>query len=146
MLTALFDIDGTLAQIDHRRAFLKGERPDWRSFNERMGDDTPNRPIVELYKTLWKSERYKLILVSGRGEEHRKITEAWLTWNSIPFERLLMRPSNDFRPDTEIKQEILDKLLGEGKEISFIVDDRKSVVDMWRSNGIICLQCADGDF
>lgn len=146
MLIALFDIDGTLALIDHRRPLLDGERPDWRSFNKLMGDDTPNRPVVELYNALWDSKKYQLILVSGRSEEHRKITEAWLTWNSIPFERLLMRPSNDFRPDTEIKQEILDQLRREGKEISFVVDDRNSVVDMWRSNGITCLQCAKGNF
>ena len=111
-----------------------------------MGGDTPNQPVVELYKTLWHSQNYQLILVSGRGEEHRKITETWLTWNAIPFAQLLMRPLNDFRSDVEIKQEILDQLRAEGKEISFVVDDRNSVVEMWRRNGIICLQCAEGDF
>lgn len=146
MKCALFDIDGTLANIDHRRNLLEGDRPNWRSFKERMGEDTPNLPIVDLYKTLWESRKFQLILVSGRGEEHRKITETWLTWNLIPFERLLMRPLNDFRPDTDIKLEILGQLIREGKEISFVVDDRNSVVDMWRKNGITCLQCADGDF
>ncbi|MEO9947659.1 MAG: polynucleotide kinase [Roseobacter sp.] len=146
MITALFDIDGTLAQIDHRRPLLEGDRPDWKAFNKLMGDDVPNLPIVELYKTLWDSQKYQLFLVSGRGEEYRKVTETWLTWNTIPFERLLMRPRNDFRPDTDVKQEILDRLRSEGKEISFVVDDRNSVVDMWRKNGVTCLQCADGDF
>lgn len=142
----LFDIDGTLALIDHRRPLLDGEKPDWRTFNSKMGDDTPNRPVVELYKALWDSQKYQLILISGRGEEYRKITETWLIWNSIPFEELLMRPMNDFRPDTDIKKEILDQLRSEGKEIAFVVDDRNSVVDMWRRNGITCLQCAEGDF
>ena len=146
MLTALFDIDGTLALIDHRRPFVTGERPNWNKFNKLMGDDTPNHPVVSLYKTLWESNKYQLILVSGRGEEYRKITETWLTWNSIPFEKLLMRPRNDFRSDVEIKQEILNQLRGEGQEISFVVDDRNSVVDMWRQNGITCLQCAEGNF
>lgn len=142
----LFDIDGTIALIDHRRPLLDGNKPDWRSFNSKMGDDIPNHPVVDLYKTLWDSQKYQLILVSGRGEEHRGITEAWLTWNLIPFDRILMRSSNDFRPDSEIKQEILDQLRAEGNEISFVVDDRNSVVDMWRSNGILCLQCANGNF
>ncbi len=144
--TVLFDIDGTIADIQHRRHFLDGNSPDWRSFNSKMGDDVPNLPVVTLYKTLWESQNYQLILVSGRGEESRKVTETWLTWNSVPFDRLLMRPLNDFRPDTEIKQEILDQLRGEGHKISFVVDDRNSVVDMWRSNGITCLQCAAGNF
>lgn len=142
----LFDIDGTLALIDHRRPFLQGAKPDWRTFNRLMGEDLPNLPIVELYKALWECGKYELILVSGRGEEHRKITEIWLTWNEIPYGRLLMRRENDFRPDVEIKQEILDLLRSEGKEISFVVDDRNSVVDMWRKNGVTCLQCAEGNF
>ncbi|WP_065328187.1 phosphatase domain-containing protein [Tritonibacter mobilis] len=146
MKTALFDIDGTLANIEHRRPLLAGQRPDWKSFNASMGADTPNFPVVELYKALWDSGKYQLILVSGRGEEHRKLTETWLTWNEIPFERLLLRPENDFRPDVEIKQEILNLLRSEGKEISFVVDDRNSVVEMWRRNKVTCLQCAEGNF
>lgn len=144
--SVLFDIDGTLALIDHRRPLLKGEKPDWRSFNSKMGDDTPNNAVVDLYRTLWDSGKYQLILVSGRSEDYRKITETWLTWNFIPFDKILMRPSKDFRPDTEIKKEMLDQLLAEGKKIAFVVDDRQAVVDMWRANGITCLQCDVGDF
>ncbi len=144
--TILFDIDGTIADIAHRRKCLDQDKPDWRAFNNAMGDDTLNAPVVELYKTLWDSGKYDIILVSGRGEESRKITEQWLTWNEIPFDRLLMRPLKDFRADTLIKEEILDQLRAEGKEILFTVDDRQQVVDMWRKNGITCLQCDVGDF
>lgn len=146
MLTALFDIDGTIAKIDHRRPLVVGEKADWKTFNSLMGDDLPNEPIVDLYRALWESKSYELILVSGRSEEFRSVTETWLTWNLIPFGKLLMRPHGDFRSDVEIKQEILDGLLSEGKTISFVVDDRDSVVEMWRRNNITCLQCAEGDF
>lgn len=144
--TILFDIDGTIADISHRRHHLDEEKPNWSAFNDEMGNDTPNAPVVELYKTLWDSGKYDIILVSGRGEEHRKITENWLVWNEIPFDRLLMRPLKDFRADHIIKEEILDKLRAEGKEILFTVDDRQQVVDMWRRNGVTCLQCAEGNF
>ncbi|SNZ19625.1 HAD family acid phosphatase [Cohaesibacter gelatinilyticus] len=146
MKCVLFDIDGTLALIDHRRPLLDGPKPNWAAFNDRMGDDLPNPAVVELYKTLWDAGRHELIIVSGRGEENRKVTETWLTWNDIPFNRLLMRPKKDHRSDVIIKQEILDQLLSEGKSIAFVVDDRNSVVDMWRRNNITCLQCAEGDF
>ena len=145
-MTVLFDIDGTLADVEHRRLHLQGCRSDWKKFNSLMGSDVPNTPIVELYKTLWYSGKYELILVSGRGEEFRRITEVWLKSNLIPFDRLMMRPKRDFRADVEIKKEILDQLLSEGRSISFVVDDRNSVVNMWRENNITCLQCADGDF
>ena len=142
----LFDMDGTLADIRHRRVFLDQSPPDWKSFNAAIGDDTPNDPIVSLYKTLWDSGAYELILVTGRNERFRKVTEQWLAWNEIPFERMLMRADRDSRADHIIKEEILDQLLDEGCSIHFTVDDRQQVVDMWRSRGITCLQCDVGDF
>jgi len=144
--TILFDIDGTLACIDHRRIHLEQDKPDWKMFNALMGDDTPNHAIVNLYKTLWASNAYDIIIVTGRNEEYRKITETWFIWNDIPFTQILMRADKDNRADHIIKEEILDNLLSEGKEIAFTVDDRQQVVDMWRRRGITCLQCDVGNF
>ena len=146
MKTILFDIDGTLANIEHRRNYVAQDKPDWKSFNAEMGADTPNAPIVALYKSLWASDAYELILVTGRNERSRSLTEQWLTWNEIPFDQILMRPDDDFRADHIIKEEILYRLKVAGKEIEFVGDDRQQVVDMWRRNGIICLQCEVGDF
>ncbi|MEP3421066.1 MAG: hypothetical protein ABJN35_04980 [Erythrobacter sp.] len=142
----LFDIDGTLADIAHRRPLLEGPSPDWRAFNEAMGDDTPNEPVVSLYKTLWASLEFEVILVTGRNERFRKLTEQWFSWNELPFGRLLMRKDKDNRADHIIKEELLDALLSEGLDIHFTVDDRQQVVDMWRRRGITCLQCDVGDF
>jgi len=144
--TVIFDIDGTLADIRHRRGFLEGERPDWNRFNAAMGDDTPNAPVMTLYKSLWETGQFDMVLASGRNERHRRVTEQWLIWNEIPFGRILMRADKDSRADHIIKQEILDMLLAEGRQIAFTVDDRQQVVDMWRRNGITCLQCDVGDF
>ena len=146
MQTVIFDIDGTLADIAHRRVFLGGDHPDWKRFNGAMGDDTPNPPIVSLYKTLWDSGAYRLEIVTGRNEAFRATTEMWLTWNEIPFTRVTMRQDNDNRADHIIKEEILHAFLAEGLDIAFTVDDRQQVVDMWRKNGITCLQCDVGDF
>tara|TARA_R110002124_G_scaffold126278_4_gene285821 strand:+ start:14874 stop:15209 length:336 start_codon:yes stop_codon:yes gene_type:complete len=111
-----------------------------------MGEDKPNGPIVELYKTLWETQHYQLILVSGRSENQRSVTEQWLVWNEIPFDQLLMRSEGDFRPDVEIKREFLEEIRQSKNEILLAVDDRQSVVAMWRENGITCLQCDVGDF
>ena len=146
MKTVIFDIDGTLADIEHRRVYLEGDRPHWAKFNASMGDDTPNEPVVDLYRTLWNSGVYDLQIVTGRNEAFRGITETWLTWNEIPFNRVLMRADKDNRSDDIIKGEILQKLLSEGRDIAFAVDDRQQVVDMWRANGVTCLQCDVGDF
>lgn len=144
--TVLFDIDGTLADIEHRRRFVEADPPDWGSFFKHMGDDTPNEAIVKLYHTLWDSDEYEILILSGRPEKYRAITEQWFIWNEIPFTRILMRGLNDMRSDVIVKKEMLDALLTEGHKIAFVVDDRNSVVDMWRENGITCLQCDYGDF
>ena len=111
-----------------------------------MGSDIPNASVVSLYRALWIANSYDLILVTGRNERFRALTEQWLIWNEIPFSRLLMRADQDFRADHVIKEELLDLLLTEGKEVSFTVDDPQQVVDMRRRRGITCLQCDVGDF
>lgn len=142
----LFDVDGTLADISHRRIFLERSPPDWKLFNSSIVDDVPNTPIVELYRALWSASLYELILVTGRMERYRQVTEDWLNEFSIPFSRIIFRHDDDFREDSIVKEEFLDVLKDEGKTILFVVDDRKQVVDMWRRNGITCLQCAEGNF
>lgn len=146
MKTIVFDVDGTLADLNGREDYLKSNKPDWKAFNTDMDRDLPNAPIVELYKTLWETGKYEMIIVSGRQERFRKVTETWLTWHEIPFKTLLMREDKDSRPDSEVKQDILRRLQGQGKKILFVVDDRQSVVDMWRANGVTCLQCKKGDY
>ncbi len=142
----VFDIDGTLADVSQRRRHLEGSEPDWKKFHTSMDTDTPNVPIVELYRALWDSARFKIVLTSGRHERTRQYTEEWLFWNRIPFGQLYMRPDDDGRPDHLLKQDFLREITSKHGEILFVVDDRQQVVDMWRRNGITCLQCASGDF
>jgi len=143
MNLVLFDIDGTLADINHRRHLVEGEDSNWAGFFDLMGADSVNESVAGLYRELWNSEVYECVLVTGRPEEYRKVTEQWLIWNEIPFERLLMRQSKDNRADHLIKEEVLESLVSKGERIAFVVDDRQSVVDMWRRNGVTCFQCAD---
>ncbi len=57
-----------------------------------------------------------------------------------------MRPSKDYRPDTEIKEEIYNNEIKDKYNVLFCVDDRACVVKQWRKMGIVCLQCDEGDF
>ncbi|OAJ33298.1 LNS2 (Lipin/Ned1/Smp2) [Piscirickettsiaceae bacterium NZ-RLO1] len=140
----IFDIDGTLSNTNHRKHLVK--KNNWGDFFSKMGDDTLIQPIASLYRTLYKTKEYDLIIISGRPERYKKLTEQWLIWNEIPITHLYMRKTNDHRPDETIKEEILDNLLDQGRKIDLVIDDRKRVVDMWRRRGIICLQCAEGNF
>jgi len=46
-----------------------------------------------------------------------------------------MRKKGDFRKDIIVKQEILDKYIKK-ENLKIVVDDRPSVIMMWKSNGL----------
>lgn len=142
----IFDLDGTLSDTKWRRHHVEGDKPDWHAFFEAMGDDKVNEAVVTLYRTLWESHKFQMYIVSGRPAVYQKVTELWLTFNDIEFHRLYMRPEGEQRPDDQVKEEMLREIRSEGKTILFTVDDRKSIVAMWRRNAVTCLQVADGDF
>lgn len=152
----IVDIDGTLANCDHRRHFVDGSigKKDWKAFYEAMIDDTLNKWCDEIIYSLGDTEHccYDTILVSGRPEEYRNLTLEWLKKNGVDStgyfsrEMLFMRKNGDFRDDAIIKEEIYREHIEPYYNILFVIDDRKRVVDMWRRLGLVCLHCADGDF
>ena len=121
-------------------------KPDWKQFLDTMGDDLPNDPIIYLARCLSKItfRRPLLVICSGRPDTHRHVTEWWLARHQIPYDYLLLRGKKDNDEDHAVKQRMLNRLKKEFREPPiFVVDDRGSVVRMWRKNGIVCLQVAD---
>ena len=66
--------------------------------------------------------------------------------NGLIFEQIYMRSDNDYRPDTVLKRELLDKMRANGYDPKMVFDDRTSVVQMWRDAGLKAVQVAPGDF
>ena len=65
MRTAIFDIDGTLANIEHRRHYVMNKPKNWKAFNSTMHLDTPYPEIVELAK-FYRIKDGVIVLASGR--------------------------------------------------------------------------------
>lgn len=168
----IVDIDGTLANINHRRHFVermyepmnlyepsnnafdmpiakpnpKWALPDWDSFKAAMKYDTPNQWCADLVYAMYL-QGCIILLVTGREWKNQYVTEnliekALADIERTKYIRLFMRLDDDYRPDVEIKREIYDDHIKDKYEIIFAVDDRKCVVDLWRSLGIVCLDCA----
>jgi predicted kinase len=140
--SVIFDIDGTLADATHRLHHIQNGSRNWDAFFAECGHDPLIEPIRDLAQ-IFDCQNYKIILVSGRSDKVRGITENWLNANSVPCHELHMRKDGDFRADHIVKAEILDALLDAGNRIAFVIDDRPSVVAMWRERGLTCLQCRD---
>ena len=141
----IFDVDGTLADCDHRRHFVTGKKKNFDAFYNAMASDTVKEDIRGLCN-MYYMNGWHIIICTGRPESYRKITEAWLNKNAIFYHELRMRPDNKrHHPDFEIKEEILKDIQKE-REVIIAVDDRNQVVDMWRRNNITCFQVAEGNF
>ncbi len=138
--TILVDIDGTLANVQHRRPFLDKEEPDWQSFNESCIVDEPNEWCLDLIDGMFDAG-FMVVLLSARTEQYRFATETWLEAHGVKYHNLLMRTVGDFRSDEVVKEEIYNKEIKNQYSVSFVVDDRQKVVDMWRRIGVTCLQC-----
>lgn len=88
-----------------------------------------------------------IIFVSGREDKYREKTQEWLHNNlGLAYMALYMRPTGDMRKDDIVKEEIYLTQIMNKYNVSFVLDDRNRVVDMWRRNGLTCLQVAEGDF
>ena len=158
----LCDLDGTLADVNHRLHFINNpdgtkktrKESDWDSFHTECINDAPNRDVIEIMESLirgaWMgcnicgSYERKVYFLSGRNDVVRAETVDWLQrhvhedWDYD--ELLVMRKANDRRPDTEVKLEMVQELGLTPDDVLCILDDRQCVVDMWRANGFRCLQ------
>ena len=140
------DIDGTVADASHRLDFIRTKPKNWKAFFQAQIHDKVFLDIQFLLHSL-KNSGCRIIMVTGRPELYREDTIEWLSNNNLSiYDKLYMRPHNDFREDDIIKEKILVKMLEEGYNPKLVLEDRDRVVAMWRRNGIRCLQVQDGNF
>ena len=145
----IFDLDGTLALIDKRRALATKDngKMDWDVFFDRdnIKLDVPNTPVITMAQLL-HSQGFRIVIFSGRSDRTKDVTIDWLDKHKVPFDLLQQRPKDKhYWPDNELKQFWLDTLLDKD-DVFAVFDDRQQVVDTWRANGLTCFQVADGDF
>lgn len=142
----VFDLDGTLADCEHRKHWITSKPKNWKAFFKGVKDDSPIAPVMSVLTSLLKSN-YNIIFMSGRSENTREDTVRWLIDQNIHKDAhyidLLMRKSNDLRSDDIVKSEILDEI-EKDYEILFAFDDRPKVVRMLRNRGIFVFDVYQG--
>lgn len=141
------DIDGTIAKVGDRLKYLQQEKKDWDAFYEHCDEDEPIDEMCQLVADLFVLGR-DIVFCTGRRESVREKTKNWLTQNVMSTfdDELLMRKDGDWRHDTEVKPELLQKAGITPDKVYFILEDRDSMVAKWRELGYRCLQVADGKF
>lgn len=131
----LCDIDGTLAINVSRGPY---------DF-ERCGEDALNASVAHALAT-YAATGERIVLLSGRSEEHRERTLGWLGAHQVPFDELWMRHQGDQRRDDIVKAELFDAHVRDRFAVRFSLDDRDRVVAVWRRMGLPTWQVNYGDF
>lgn len=152
----VFDLDGTLFNCDHRTHILSGSSEDkWREFYEAGRKDAPIEPIFKLMRSLLTSGA-EVRFWSGRADftkaftidmlaKYGEIDKSYLEFPGVM--ELRQYDPVDKRNDDVMKLEIFNNLDPKDRDrLVCVFEDRQRVVDMWRANGITCLQVAPGDF
>ena len=101
--------------------------------------------MVKLARTL--AIMHPVVFVTGRPEEYRAPTLAWLAKHVLDdFDSLYMRAAGDHRDDGIVKVELMNLVREAGYEVLLAFEDRTRVVEAYRAAGIPCAQVAPGDF
>ena len=126
--TIIFDVDGTIADVEHRRHFVSQKPADWKSFREQTKFDTPVEWVCDIAKR-FIAQGDNVAFFSARNESERSITEKQISeWIGEGHQGLFLRPDGDFRRDDEFKSDLADKFEEVGGIIDIVFDDRNHVV------------------
>lgn len=140
----IFDLDGTLADLSGRLHLLpkEGDRDRtecWDEFNLACSTDKLIHNTAEVIRNL--HETYEIVILTGRCDIARELTQLWLAENAIPYDHLFMRAEGDHRVDTTIKQEVVEQIGVDNILCAF--DDLPHVVEHLRSLGITTYHVGD---
>ncbi len=164
----LFDLDGTLADCEHRRHFVDPSKnkdysygcyypltgnnliENWGWFNKQDPPKKFHPDWTAFYEACDQDKSIEgdndIEIWSGRCESVRNKTIKWL-YENIPYsgQKLIMRPIGDNTPDDQLKERWLDESIASGKKIEYVFDDRPKVIRMWRRRGIFVFNCCQND-
>jgi phosphoglycolate phosphatase-like HAD superfamily hydrolase len=133
------DLDGTLCDQSHRLHHAHAK--EWEPFNQKAEFD-PCVPAVREVLMVFAEYGYRIALVTARPDNVRTLTDDWLDKHQIPYHTLLMRQFGDWRPDWVVKLEAAGHYGLKPSNVKFVLDDRDTVVSMWRQAGFACFQVA----
>lgn len=126
----IVDLDGTLANSEHRRPY--GD-------SSKIHLDTPYDHVLKIVRAFCFAD---VFFVTGRGSEMAEFqpTADWLRsiglGADVPRRHLLTRPYSDNRPDDVVKLELYTTRIAGRYNPILVLDDRPRVIRMWNRLGL----------
>lgn len=140
----IVDMDGTLVDVSSiRHHVIKGfEYPDGsvrqkKNFDAFHTESATCPPIQDTMALvgMYMSFGAKIIIVTARSRKYRIPTVWWLLWNGIATDDLFMRRDGDYRPDYEVKKDLLVEIRKRWNPVHAI-DDNPNVIRLWKDENI----------
>lgn len=123
------DIDGTIANNDHRQHFLEGKK-DWEGFFSELNKDLPIYSVIQKVINLHE-QGMRIIFITGRPERYINTTELWLkNYFNFSFE-IIARKNNDRRDKLAVKKEMFYKNFKK-EDIYLVIENDLELIKMWR--------------
>lgn len=129
----IVDLDDTISETLWRREIA--------NFDEAHLASAKDKPLLDMIEMVNElSGRYAIVGVFPRPARYRKLTMEWLIKNGVKLDLLLMRPDDDFRPEPEMKLDLIRKTFPDLSRILVAMDDRDDVIEAYRAAGINAMQ------
>ena len=138
----IVDMDATLCLNTSGRPFYGAGAA------EGMLTDEPIPQMLSLVRSYCNDTDATLIILTGREDtlEIREATENWLDTNWLHPTHILMRPKNSFISGLKCKQKLYEDNIKGKYNVAFVLEDNTKCVEMWREQGLLCLQPNEGKF
>jgi len=153
----IFDRDGTLFSVKHHMHSApegydvpswddwKAQRESgpvcWHCYNGLVAFDAPVPLVAALFHAIRPG--VVKIITSGRMDTTRRDMLAAMRKHDLEPDLLLMRRAKDQRRDSIVKEEIYRTQIEPFFDVRYVIDDRPSVVQMWRDLGLPVLAVKD---
>ena len=128
----IFDLDGTLADTMKYEKHHKHHHPKFAK--EALKVDIIDKNVDKLKK---KAEDNQIVILTARSAHYKDETKTWLDKHDIPYDKLVMRPSDDSKtPDQDIKAQLLRSDILPEYKVEKAYDDRKKNIKMFKKHDI----------
>lgn len=123
-------LEGTLSDDSYRRDLKDSSFEDY--YNE-INSDTPNRALINFLSKI----NCDLVIYSTTPENLRPAAMKWLIENGIEAELIILKKKNDYRPEYEIKLDMIESL---DKRPLVVIENALKVADLLREKGHLVFQ------
>ena len=130
--TVVFDLDGTIAD---NMKYEKHHKVRHEGFAKEALNVGVNESILGKMRDA-KDDGKNVVILTARSAHYREETKKWLHKNEVPYDALVMRPTDNKDKDKVVKRDLLEEDVLPKFDVDKAYDDKKKNRKMFEKLGI----------